>query len=343
MPDAPAVAVRGLEKTYRSGLVKKRTVEALKGVTLEVAPGEIFGLLGPNGAGKTTLVKSLLGIVHPTAGEARLFGVPASNSDARRPVGYLPENHRFPGFLTARKMLDTYGALSGVSSTERKERIPDLLDKVDMADAADAKVKTFSKGMLQRTGLAQALLSRPRLLFLDEPTDGVDPVGRRQIRDLLVWLQGEGTTVFLNSHLLSEVEQVCSRVAILNKGELVRQGTIDELTQAEHVYDLRATPIPDAALDALGDALAPAETRANGQSASTAPAGAASSGTKRYRVNAGSRAHLNDVIDRLRSSGVELESITPKRQTLEDYFIDVVSGISARERRKTGARENANA
>ena len=317
--DAPAVAVSNLRKTYRSGLLKKRTVEALKGVSLEVAPGEIFGLLGPNGAGKTTLVKSLLGIVHPSGGEARLFGTAAADPDAREPVGYLPENHRFPGFFTARRMLDTYGALGGVPPAARKERIPELLDKVDLADAADAKIKTFSKGMLQRTGLAQALLSRPRLLFLDEPTDGVDPVGRRRIRDLLVELRDEGTTVFLNSHLLSEVEQVCSRMAILNGGELVRTGSIDDLTQEEHTYDLRATPVPPDLLDAFpGEALSPVEaTRSNGE--------ASSGETKRYRVRADSRAHLNDVIDRLRSGGVELESITPKRQTLEDYFIDVVS------------------
>ena len=323
--DVPAVAASDLAKTYRNGVFKKRTVEALQGVSLEVAPGEIFGLLGPNGAGKTTLVKSLLGIVHPTAGEARLFGVPASEARARRPAGYLPENHRFPDFLSARRVLHTYGALSGVPPAERKERIPGLLEKVNMAEAADAKIKTFSKGMLQRTGLAQALLSRPRLLFLDEPTDGVDPVGRRQIRDILVELQREGTTVFLNSHLLSEVEQVCSRVAILNEGKFVREGTIEGLTQDEHVYDLRATPVPEETLGALSEGVLTAALEdAAGQSART-NGEAAPADTHRYRVTVDSRAHLNDVLDRLRAGGVELESITPKRQPLEDYFIDVVS------------------
>ncbi|PSR00412.1 MAG: ABC transporter ATP-binding protein [Bacteroidetes bacterium QS_9_68_14] len=326
--DAPAVAVRDLAKTYRSGVFKTRTVEALQGVTLEVETGEIFGLLGPNGAGKTTLVKSLLGIVYPTGGRAELFGVPATRSAARAPVGYLPENHRFPEFLTARKMLDTYGALSGVAPRERKARIPELLEKVKMAEAADARVGTFSKGMLQRTGLAQALLSRPRLLFLDEPTDGVDPVGRRQIRDILVELRAEGTTVFLNSHLLSEVEQVCSRVAILNEGEFVREGTIEELTQSEHVYDLRATPVPEETRQALPEGvLTPAGEPPPGEHTDGEALGAEATPaeTRRYRVTADSRAHLNDVIDRLRRGGVELESITPRRQTLEDYFIDVVS------------------
>ena len=331
--DAPAVAVSNLRKTYRSGLLEKRTVEALKGVSLKVAPGEIFGLLGPNGAGKTTLVKSLLGIVHPSGGEARLFGTAAADPDAREPVGYLPENHRFPGFFTARRMLDTYGALGGVPPAARKERIPELLDKVDLADAADAKIETFSKGMLQRTGLAQALLSRPRLLFLDEPTDGVDPVGRRQIRDILVELQREGTTVFLNSHLLSEVEQVCSRVAILNEGKFVREGTIEDLTQDEHVYDLRATPVPEETLGALSEGVLTAALEdAAGQSART-NGEAAPADTHRYRVTVDSRAHLNDVLDHLRAGGVELESITPKRQPLEDYFIDVVSrGQAAKEK-----------
>ena len=315
----PALSVSSLSKTYRTGLLRRSAVQALDGVSLAVEKGAIFGLLGPNGAGKTTLVKILLGLVHPTSGTARLFDRPAGNPTARLRSGFVPENHRFPGFFTARRMLDTYGALGGVPPAARKERIPELLDKVDLADAADAKIETFSKGMLQRTGLAQALLSRPRLLFLDEPTDGVDPVGRRRIRDLLVELRDEGTTVFLNSHLLSEVEQVCSRMAILNGGELVRTGSIDDLTQEEHTYDLRATPIPPDLLDAFpGEALSPVEaTRSNGE--------ASSGETKRYRVRADSRAHLNDMIDRLRSGGVELESITPRRQTLEDYFIDVVS------------------
>jgi ABC-2 type transport system ATP-binding protein len=273
----------------------------------------VFGLLGPNGAGKTTLQKILLGIVHPSGGEASLFGQPAGDPSARERIGFLPENHRFPEFLTAERMLSLYGRLSGVPPSTSSDRIPELLDRVGLADRSDSKVGTFSKGMLQRLGLAQALLSEPDLLFLDEPTDGVDPVGRRAIRDILVWLRDQGTTVFLNSHLLSEVEKVCSQIAILNDGELVRQGTIQELTAVDRVYDLTATPISDDVLDDVGDILQPAETPADAPDLA------------RYRVLADERTRLNDVIDHLRSAGVEIEAVTPVRRTLEDYFIDVVS------------------
>jgi ABC-2 type transport system ATP-binding protein len=279
-------------------------------VSIDVPPGTIFGLLGPNGAGKTTLVKILLGVVYPSSGEARIFGTPSTDPAARQRLGFLPENHRFPEFLTARQMLNVYGQMSAVEKSEREARIPELLERVGLDHAADAKMKTFSKGMLQRAGLAQALLNEPDLLFLDEPTDGVDPVGRREIRDILVWLKDQGKTVFLNSHLLSEVEKVCTQVAILNKGELVRTGTVEELTAVEHAYDLTCTPVPGDVADALGDRLE--ET------------GSSPDDLRRYRARPDDRADLNALIDRLRSAGVELESVQPLRQSLEDYFVDVV-------------------
>ncbi len=314
MPAAPALAVRELEKTYRNGLLGRTSVRALRGVTLEVAPGEIFGLLGPNGAGKTTLVKILLSIARPTRGTAHVLGRPAREPSARQRVGYLPENHRFPEFLTLEGMLNLYGQLAGVSDEARRTRIPELLERVGLADQRAAKMKTFSKGMRQRAGLAQALLNDPALLFLDEPTDGVDPVGRREIRDLLLWLRDEGTTVFINSHLLSEVEQVCSRVAILNEGRLVRHGTLEALTAVERVYELACTPVPEAARRALADVLTEAP----------APAAALPDNLQRYRLAAPDRARLNAAIDRLRGAGVELETVRPVRRTLEDYFIEVV-------------------
>ena len=297
----------------------RTSVRALDGLDLEVAPGEIFGLLGPNGAGKTTLVKSLLGIVRPTSGSAALFGVPARRPEARRRVGFLPEHHRFPPFLTAEALLDLYGRLADVSATDRKRRIPLLLDRVGMADWRRAKIKTFSKGMMQRVGLAQALLSAPDLLFLDEPTDGVDPAGRREIRDLLVELRGEGKTIFLNSHLLSEVEQVCTRVAILKGGRLVREGTVGELTAVEKVYEIVATPIPDVLLQALDGALVPATD------VGPTP-GAPTSDLRRYRATAPDRADLNALLDRLRSEGVLLEAVRPLRRSLEDFFVEVTRG-----------------
>ena len=307
-----AVDVRALSKTYRSPF-RRADVRALDGLSLQVAPGEIFGLLGPNGAGKTTLVKSLLGIVHPTSGAASLFGVPIGRPAARQRVGFLPEHHRFPPFLTAEAMLHLYGRLSGVEAATRKRQIPELLDRVRMEKWRGAKIKTFSKGMMQRVGLAQALLGDPDLLFLDEPTDGVDPVGRREIRDVLVELSRDGKTIFLNSHLLSEVEQVCTRVAILKNGQLVREGTVDELTAVEKVYELTATPLPDILLRRLGSVLTPL--------ANDPPL--ADGRLRRYQITAPDLSDLNALLDGLRSEGVLIEAVRPLRRSLEDFFVEV--------------------
>ena len=314
----PALSVSSLSKTYRTGLLRRSTVRALDGVSLEVEEGAIFGLLGPNGAGKTTLVKILLGLVHPTTGTAELFGRPAGTPAARQRIGFVPENHRFPGFFTAVQTLHAYGRLADVPRATRTNRIPALLERLDLGERGDSKVKTFSKGMLQRLGLAQALLNDPDLLFLDEPTGGVDPVGRRAIRDIVVELRNEGKTIFLNSHLLSEVEKVCTQIAILRDGSLVRRGSVEELTAVERVYDLVATPLPDALRTDANLPLAPAP---NGSPPEP--------DLEQYRVRANDRTTLNAVLDRLRKAEVEIESITPLRQSLEDYFIDVVDTPSS--------------
>ncbi|MCS3702916.1 ABC transporter ATP-binding protein [Salinibacter ruber] len=309
----PALSVSSLSKTYRTGLLRRSTVQALDGISLAVEEGAIFGLLGPNGAGKTTLVKILLGLVRPSGGTARLFGRPAGTPAARHRIGFVPENHRFPGFFTATQTLHAYGRLADVPRAKRNDRIPQLLDRLALDGRGDTKVKTFSKGMLQRLGLAQALLNEPDLLFLDEPTGGVDPVGRRAIRDIVLELRDEGKTIFLNSHLLSEVEKVCTQIAILRDGTLVRRGSVEELTAVDRVYDLVATPVPDSLLNTSELPLNPGP---DGSSAA--------SGLDQYRVHADDRTTLNAVVDRLRSADVEIESITPLRQSLEDYFIDVV-------------------
>ena len=309
----PALSVSSLSKTYRTGLLRRSTVQALDGISLAVEEGAIFGLLGSNGAGKTTLVKILLGLVRPSGGTARLFDRPAGTPAARHRIGFVPENHRFPGFFTATQTLHAYGRLADVPRAERNRRIPELLNRLALDGRGDTKVKTFSKGMLQRLGLAQALLNEPDLLFLDEPTGGVDPVGRRAIRDIVLELRDEGKTIFLNSHLLSEVEKVCTQIAILRDGTLVRRGSVEELTAVDRVYDLVASPVPESLLDSpelpLGPAPDPSSSAAD---------------LKQYRVRADERATLNAVVDRLRSADVEIESITPLRQSLEDYFIDVV-------------------
>ena len=202
---------------------------AVDGLSLAVERGQVFGFLGPNGAGKTTTVKMLLGLVRPSSGQARVLGRTPGDPDAMRQVGFLPEHFRFHPWLRARDLLDMHGQLYGMSTDDRKRRIPELLARLGLGDRADSRIAEFSKGMSQRIGLAQALLAEPALVFLDEPTSGLDPLGRRLVRDIIRELGERGVTVFLNSHLLSEVEATCHRVAIIRRGRVVRIGSQEEL------------------------------------------------------------------------------------------------------------------
>ena len=202
-----AIDLHQVEKRYRGSIC------ALRGVDMKVRRGEIFGLLGPNGAGKSTLVKIMMSVVRPTRAAGTVLGQPVGDKAALARVGYLPENHRFPRHLTGRQVLDFFGSLTGMPTAARRSRVTELLDEVGMTDAADRKVATYSKGMMQRIGLGQALMNHPDLIVLDEPTDGVDPIGRLKIRSVLESLRSRGTTVFINSHLLSELEHLCDRVA----------------------------------------------------------------------------------------------------------------------------------
>lgn len=223
------IRTENITKTYQRGFFRSKPFQALKGVTLNIEPGQIFGLLGPNGAGKTTLIKVLLGIVRKTTGRATVMGHPAGSMETRRKVGYLPENHRIPRHLTANSAMEYYGRLSGMSMADIRKERPRLLELVGLAGRENDKVAGYSKGMLQRLGLAQSILHRPPLIILDEPTDGVDPVGRKEIRDVLRKLVTEGHTILMNSHLLQEIEMVCDRVAILDRGSLIRVGTVHDL------------------------------------------------------------------------------------------------------------------
>src|SRR6266540_3769782 len=236
MNDA-VIEVSGLRKEYRSTL--RRRITALDGIDIAVRPGELFGLLGPNGAGKTTTVKILLGLTAATAGRARISGLPVSSPESRRSVGYLPEGHKIPNYLTARQTLSIFGRMSGMESAAIRTRSIELLEKLKLAEWIDVRVKKFSKGMTQRLGLAAALIHQPKVLLLDEPTDGVDPVGRREIRDILRDEAKNGTAVLLNSHLLSEIELTCDRVAVLRAGKVAIEGTVDELT-VENIEPLNA-------------------------------------------------------------------------------------------------------
>ena len=304
---ATAIDARGLKKVYRSGL-KGRGVIALNGIDLHVEPGEIFGLLGPNGAGKTTTVKILLGLTHATAGEATIFGIPVGEPASRRRVGYLPEGHRFPGYLTARETLAIFGRMSDVAKPDLRRRIPALLERVRLSQWADIRVKKFSKGMTQRLGLAAALVHEPDVLLLDEPTDGVDPVGRREIRDLLLEEAGRGRAILVNSHLLSEVERICGRVAVLREGSVAAQGRIEELTAATSRYKLVANGVDEALLS---------EMRATGASVDRV--------NGHFDLTARDLAHLNQLVDRVRARGVQLEELSPVRSSLEDVFVGLVA------------------
>ncbi len=282
-------------------------VEALKGVSLEVERGEIFGLLGQNGAGKTTLIKTLLGVIKPTDGSATLLDQPAGKASVRRRVGYLPEDHRFPDYHTGASLLDFYGALLGVPAGERRRRIPEVLELVGIKGRMHSKVRTYSKGMKQRLGLAQALMHDPEIVFLDEPTDGVDPVGRREIRDIMAGLKKRGMTIFLNSHLLSEVELVCDRVAILQKGIVVQIGAVATLTEQHGRFSLGLAPgeeLPRLELVELGY-----QIMREGD---------------RWEVLVTEGQTIDAAITLVQSRGLHLRHLVEKRQTLEDLFIETV-------------------
>ena len=294
------IEVAGLRKRYRS-------ITALDGIDLSVREGELFGLLGPNGAGKTTTVKILLGLTRPTAGTATIGGLPVSNPESRRRVGYLPEGHKIPGYLTARQTLSIFGRMSGMEKRDIDRRTGELLERVNLSQWIDVRVKKFSKGMTQRLGLAAALIHSPKILLLDEPTDGVDPVGRREIRDLLREEAKGGTAVLLNSHLLSEIELTCDRVTVLRAGRVAAAGTVEELTRRSEKYRLVAAPVDESLIAAFRETGAGVE-RANGH----------------LELSVDDTAHLNALVDRLRAQGVMLSELAPLRSTLEDVFVDLI-------------------
>lgn len=317
-----AIETDGLTKIFRS-FWKRREVCAVDGVSVRVERGVTFGLLGPNGAGKTTFVKLLLSAVHPTSGVARVFGRDVWNREARRPIGYLPENHRFPTYLTGNGMLDFYAALSGMDSAARRKRIPELLELVDLAKWGDMRLGKYSKGMLQRLGLAQAIMHSPRLLVLDEPSDGVDPVGRKRIREILHGLEEQGVTIFINSHLLAEVELFCREVAILHRGKVALTGKVRELTAGKG-YRMTAADVPE---------------RVAGELEARAIACAAHDGLLDWHF--AGREDLNAAIDLLRAAGGQIESIALSTSTLEEVFFRTVQGESTSHRRDTEDAEIA--
>lgn len=305
-----AVDLIDVHKTYGRG------IQALRGVNVQVGRGEIFGLLGPNGAGKTTLVKIMMTAVRPTRAMGTILGRPLGHRGKLARTGYLPENHRFPGYLTGGQVLDYYSALAKVSRAQRRANAPKLLERMGIAKWADTRVDKYSKGMLQRLGIAQALMNEPELVVLDEPTDGLDPVGRREVRELLLELRKRGTTIFLNSHLLSELEMVCDRVTILVDGLVARQGRLADLT--ERTIEYRITFAGDAA--PIREKLAKLGGVVDGG----------------MLVLAGRNTqNVNSAIDLLRSIGLLIESVQPHKFSLEDILVEAVaSGNQGVERKR---------
>jgi ABC-2 type transport system ATP-binding protein len=295
-----AVSIEYLRKVYGGGF------EALAGISLSVPRGAVFGLLGPNGAGKSTLVKSLLTILRPTACRGELLGRPIGHRATLAKVGYLPEHARFPEYLTGRQVVEFSAGLASVPAAVTKRRTGECLERVGMSAWANKRVGAYSKGMKQRIGLAQALVNDPELLFLDEPTDGVDPEGRIEIRKLIESMREEGKTVFVNSHLLAEVEQVADEVAILAKGKIVASGSMAELTRRGHRYELRTEgPVPLALRDGFAR---------NGWEVAG----------DRLMLEAESAATVQPAIDALREAKVVIREVKELRRSLEELFLEAV-------------------
>jgi ABC-2 type transport system ATP-binding protein len=303
------VRVSEVTKDFRPGLGLRRK-RVLHGISFGVREGEIFGFVGPNGAGKTTTLKVLMGLIRPTSGRASILGHDVRETAFRRHVGFLPENPYFYEFLTGREILAFYARLSGLPRTGRDERVATLLEQVGLAHAADARLRTYSKGMLQRVGIAQAIVHDPRVVFLDEPMSGLDPIGRKEIRDLILRLRAEGKTVFMNTHILSDVELVCDRVAIIARGRIVHEGAIDAfLGTGERETDIVLGQLPpDAAIgleERWGAQLRPVGDRVE------------------VRVR---EKDVDSVLQAVLASGASVVSITPHRVSLESVFLSAVRG-----------------
>lgn len=301
-----AIEVKGLSKVFTQK-VRSFSVTAIDDLTLNVDSGQIFGLLGPNGAGKTTFVKVLLGITKPTAGTAKILSEDISNHKIRKEVGYLPENHKFPQYLTAEQVLKSFSKMSGYESQNLNKRIDELLELVGILKWKKVKIAKFSKGMMQRLGLAQAIIHEPRLIFLDEPTDGVDPIGRKEIREILVFLKEQGKTIFLNSHLLSEVELVSDMVGILNKGKLIKKGNIEELTAVKKAYRLATDKTITSELKEELSELEIVDEEENS-----------------YLIKFPAEEKMDYLIDKLRSHDIPIKSIVPVKSSLEESFLSLI-------------------
>ncbi|MCH2144774.1 MAG: ABC transporter ATP-binding protein [Phycisphaerales bacterium] len=316
--DSLAIDLSHVSKIYRGG------IHALRDIDIQVHPGEIYGLLGPNGAGKSTLVKIMMTVVRPTHATGSLLGEPLGRKATLARVGYLPEHHRFPLWLTGRQAIEFSGAMSGVRRVLRRRRTSELLEKMRMTEWEKVRIGSYSKGMQQRIGLAAALVNDPRLVLLDEPTDGVDPVGRREIRDILVEMREEGRSVLVNSHILSELEMVCDRVGILVKGSVAMQGTMDELTASSQRYEIIIKGGPPEWIGEHGLA-----------------AKAVDGGLTKLVMPTTDPESIQPVLDRLRASSCTIHALQPIRESLEDLFLRAVTDPETGNALMPGAKGDA--
>ena len=304
------IRIKGLSKEFRTGFTMKKVL-ALDNLDLEVEKEEIFGYIGPNGAGKTTTIKTMMGLIHPTSGNVKIFGRDIKEISLKTDMGFLPEAPYFYDYLTAREFLDFYGQLFGLGKKERKRKIEELLDMVDLKEAKDTQLRKFSRGMLQRIGLAQALINNPELVVLDEPMSGLDPVGRTKIRNIILRLKDEGKTVFFSSHILSDVELICDKVGILVKGRLREVGKLEDL---------------------LGERTKPIEITASGVSHKGIEKIRQIAKTLTIRdesifITADEKGDEKKILEIIRKNNGELISLIPQRESLEDLFMEEVSSL----------------
>ena len=304
-----AVRLQGLTKDFTAGFWRPRPIRALDGVTLDVEPGEVLGYLGPNGAGKTTTLKLLMQLIFPTSGGAEILGRPVGDVDTRRRIGFLPETPYFYDNLTAEELLVYYGSLFGFSAADARRRTSQLLDRVGLGAERGHQLRRHSKGMLQRVGIAQALINDPEVIFLDEPLSGLDPLGRRDIRHLLLSLRDEGRTLFFSSHILSDAEAVCSRVAILSRGQLVASGRVAELGLKVQGWELVIAGISEVRIRDLDPSIRKVTIVADG----------------RYVLELPADRPPEKLIAELLRSGAQIISLNPHHETLEEFFVAQVA------------------
>jgi ABC-2 type transport system ATP-binding protein len=311
-----AIEIEELTKDYFVGFWRKKPYRALDRLTMTVEAGEVFGFLGPNGAGKSTTLKLLMGLIFPTSGSARILGKPVGDLDMRRRIGFLPENPYFYDYLTAEELLTYYAGLSGLRGPDRARRVAAALDEVEIGAERRMRLRSYSKGMIQRVGVAQALVAEPEVVFLDEPMSGLDPLGRRDLRQLMLRLRDRGCTVFFSSHILSDAEALCSRVGIVAQGRLIAEGRLSDMVGFElRGWELVVTDLPEVLKPQLQKRLAAITKLSQG----------------RYTLELPPTEAPEQLIQQLATHGVHVVSLNPIRTTLEDYFVSTVRNAAPRD------------